>query len=179
MFLAQSPDAQLVTLQALRNAECLDIKRLFCNLSAPSMSMLCGEYNAELLDQGGRFANYMIGFAFGMGGKWVGKGFDPRDATTGVGYNCFATSAGNIRKLPMRTELRLSDLDDRDSFMIDYGHDNRGLIQGLSGEIRQLTPRVMIGIGIYQVTLGPILFQRRLIPFMLFEPSCENQADSV
>lgn len=178
MFLSQSEDAHQVTLQALRDARCLDVKMLFINLSAPPMNVLSGEYRAELLDQGSWLANRLIGLAFLLRGNWVGKGFRPQDAKTGVGYNCFTQRGSQIQKLPMRTELRLSEIDDRESLTINYRQDNRGLIRWLTGEVRQISPHIMLGIGIYQIKIGRITLKRRLIPFLLHEPHRESHKES-
>jgi hypothetical protein len=178
MFPVQTADAHKVTVQALRDAESLAVKKLFFSLTAPPMEVLSGDYHAELLDQGSRFANSVIRLAFASGGNWVGKGFEPHDAKTGVGYNCFMSRGSQIRKLPMRTELRRSELDDLESLTLNYQHDNFGLIRFLTGEVRQVSPHIMLGIGVYQIKLGRFRSKRRLIPFLLFEPHADDQPEA-
>lgn len=176
--LAQSAKDQEATLRTLRSAKCLEVKIWFSRLSVPKMDALSGDYDAELLDQGSTFANHVIRSAFLSRGKWVGKGFEPKDERSGVGYNTFGAGKKRVRKLPMRTEIRTSAIDDRESVTINYSHDNRGLICWLTGEVRQVTPNIMLGIGIYQIKLGRLEFQRRLIPFLLYRPVEELSLDA-
>ena len=104
--------------------------------------------------QGGHLYDFLTGFAFGIHGPWVGKAFHPQSANRGVGYNCFHSKGSIVRKLPMDTSIDASTLDDRRSLVIRYHAKNRGLVTRLFGEIRQVTPKILLGIGIFDPTYG-------------------------
>jgi hypothetical protein len=157
-------------LQSLRELDRIKIRYLFAALAPPKMEALAGEYDAELLDQGGHLLTRLTGFAFGMHGSWTGKAFYPVNANQGVGYNSFQSSGTTVRKLPMDTSIDQSMLDGRRSFVIRYQAKNRGLITQLFGEVRQLNPNIMLGIGIFDPTLGRLPALRRYVPFVMVGP---------
>jgi hypothetical protein len=168
-------------LQSLRDSDRLSVRKLFHNLAPPRMEALAGEYDAELLNQGGQLYDVLTEFAFGIHGSWLGKAFHPKTASAGVGYNCFQSNGTIVRKLPMETTIDTSELDDSPSLKIRYRAKNRGLITRLCGEIRQVTPRILLGIGIFDPTLNRNHALCRQIPFILvgprrpFQHGCESQ----
>ena len=157
-------------LQSLHGLDRVKIRYLFSALAPPKMESLAGEYDAELLDQGGYLITRLTRLAFGMHGSWRGKAFCPVNATQGVGYNVFRSTGPTVRKLPMDTFFDQSMLDDRQSLVIRYQAKNQGLITQLFGEVRQLTPDVMLGIGIFDPTLGRVHALRRYVPFVMVGP---------
>jgi hypothetical protein len=138
-----------INLQVLRDADRQTLKALFSKLPPPSMDTLSGEYNGELLDQGGRVQNSLTSYLFQMYGAWTGKAFRPLSKNTGEGYNCFRSDGMMVSKLPMDTSIETSVLDNQSSLVIRYGARNRGLIGKLVGEIRQVSPSLLLGVGIY------------------------------
>lgn len=165
-------------LQSLRDLNRCMIRYLFAALEPPKMEMLEGEYDSELLDQGGYLPNRLTSFAFGMHGSWKGKAFFPVSANQGVGYNYFESSGTMVRKLSMDTFIDRSMLDNRPSFVIRYEAKNRGLVTQLFGEVRQLTSEIMLGMGIFDPTLGRLHALRRYVPFVMVGPcrpyACEQ-----
>jgi len=154
-----------ITLQVLRESDRPTLKEMFRKLRPPQTNVLIGEYDAELLDQGGRLSNLLTGYVFGLHGSWIGKAFAPLSKTVGIGYNCFESDGTVVRKLCMDTSIEASKLDNGLSLVIRYQAKNGGLISRLFGEIRQITPNLMLGIGVY-----PTFSHRRKIPFVLSGP---------
>lgn len=105
-----------------------------------------------------------------------GQGLPSEDRERG-GYNCFRSMGTIVRKLPMDTSIDTSELDDEPSLKIHYQAKNRGLITRLCGEIRQVTPRILLGIGIFDPTLGRNRALCRQIPFIFVGPCRPFQHD--
>ena len=72
-------------LKELRTQNRAQLRSLFGKLNPPDIRTFVGEYDAELLNQGGRTAQKITQFIFGLRGPWTGKAFKPTDATRGVG----------------------------------------------------------------------------------------------
>jgi hypothetical protein len=157
-------------LQWLREADRLSIRKLFHTLPAPQLKSLSGEYDAELLDQGGALSRMLTKRVFGMHGTWLGKAFHGLNELRGVGYNFFRAGERVIQKLPMDLRIQTSTMDDQPSLQLCYGAKNRGLIRGLCGEVRQVTPHILLGIGVFGPILGKRDILRRKIPFVLAGP---------
>lgn len=164
-------------LQALRETDRLGLRKLFHTLEPPQMDCLVGEYDAELLSQGGPISRLVTGRAFGIHGDWFGKAFYAISDSKGVGYNCFRSSDVVLRKLHMDTAIRTSTMDSGRSLMIRYHAKNKGIIRWLYGEIRQITPNVMLGIGVFGPRIGRRDICRRKIPFVLVGPCRDYQPD--
>ncbi len=110
---AQPRPKHETVLASLRASDRLTIRKLFHTLAPPRMELLAGEYDAELLKQGGPFHDLITELAFGIYGSWMGKAFHPKNANKGVGYNCFQSNGTIVRKLPMDTAIEASTLDGR------------------------------------------------------------------
>lgn len=161
-------------LQSLRESGRVSLRRLFHTLAPPRIETLAGHYDAELLNQGGPFYDALMEFAFGIHGRWIGKTFHPTAFNAGVGYNCFRSKGSIVKKLPLDTTIAPSTLDGEPSLMIRYEAKNRGLITRLFGEVRQVKPNILLGIGIFD-PLGRRHAWRRQIPFMLVGPCRSSQ----
>lgn len=157
-------------LQSLRGADRLTLRKLFHTLSPPAMDSLAGEFDAELLNQGGPILNLLTERLFAMHGNWMGKAFKPVCENTGVGYNYFESGGKAVHKLLMTTAIEKSTLDEGMSLKISYKTKNRGPISWLFGEVRQVTPNVMLGTGIFGPAVGSRDVSRRKIPFLLVGP---------
>ena len=164
---------------AIRNTHRSNLKQMFCALSPPRMESLVGEYDAELLDQGGLVRNALTRSIFAMKGTWLGKAFQPLGMSEGVGYNLFRTHGTVVRRLPMDTTITKSILDDRYSLQISYDAKSQGLVRGLVGEIRQVTTNVLFGIGVFGPSPGIRKTWGRKIPFLLIGPNRRYQRISV
>ncbi len=157
-------------LQWLRKADRLSVRKLFHTLPAPPIGVLCGEFDAELLDQGGRLPQKVTQWAFGAYGIWLGKAFRPISEESGEGYNYFQGRDDVIRKLPMDTFIEPSVLDNNPAMKLSYKDRNRGLIRQLVGEIRQVTQEILLGIGVFTPQVGGKSLCQRKIPFMMVGP---------
>ncbi len=166
-------------LRTIRSTHRSNLKQLFCALSPPRMESLVGEYDAELLDQGGLVRNVLTRNIFRMKGTWLGKAFQPLGLTQGVGYNLFVTHGTIARRLPMDTTVSKSILDNRYSLRISYDAKSQGLIRGLVGEVRQVTDNVLFGIGVFGPSPGIRKTWGRKIPFLLIGPKRGYQRLSV
>ena len=159
-----------VALRAIRNAHRTSLRALFCVSPPPQLDSLVGEYDAELLDQGSWVSNVTMKSLFRTQGAWLGKAFHPVGQTTGVGYNVFRSRGSVVRKLPMDTQITESALDPGLCLRISYRGKNEGIVEGLTGEVRQVTTNVMIGIGVFGPRIGGRDLWRRKIPFLLVGP---------
>jgi len=157
-------------LNRLRSLGSRPLRALFASLEPPVMKSLEGEFDAELLDQGGRTASNITRAVFSLSGPWTGKAFRPTDDSKGVGYNCYQYGNERVCKLPMHTEIGPSRLDNRQSLLIKYHELNHGIIRWLVGELRELAPTVIIGFGTFGPKLG--VFDRlvRKVPFVMIGP---------
>ncbi len=166
-------------LERLRTTTRSELMRWFALLSPPKMETFRGEYDAELLNQGNRFAEKLTHAIFGINGVWTGKAFLPTNESQGVGYNCFLDGDKVICKLPMRTEIADSRLDTGRSLFIKYNELNRGAIRWLIGELREVVPTVILGFGTFGPKLGSRDFLRRKIPFVMVGPQREYQVTAM
>ncbi|QDV43274.1 hypothetical protein Enr13x_31290 [Stieleria neptunia] len=153
--------ADLLTLDRFR------LKMVYWELPTPTMADVSGEYDAQLLDQGDRFGSFLTRRAFGSKGPWVGKAFRPLSHCDGEGYNAFGTVEDRKALLPMDTYIDYSNIVPGDSFILDYRSKNRGPIRWLRGELRQVSPNVLLGMGTFGPQARRLHKLRRVIPFVL------------
>lgn len=170
-------DLQTDWARKLREASRVELRELFRNSPAPDIMSVRGEFEAELLDQGGAAAQRLTSAVFSMRGNWLGKAFHPISETRGVGYNTFIKNGEIIPKLPMDTTLQPSTFEDGDSMIIRYNERHSGLIRWLVGELREVAPSVLLGIGLYGPQWGPTGKSQRKIPFMLVGPTRDYQLE--
>ncbi len=156
--------------QVIRNAHRKSIHSLFNALPPPSLHLLVGEYDSELLSQGYPLYNFITKAVFQVYGKWLGKAFYPVSCSNGAGYNIFGSHQSPVRTLPMETKISRSAMDHRLSLTIAYNDNTERLITRLVGEIRQVTPNVMLGIGIAAPSKRYRKIARRKVPFLLYGP---------
>ncbi|QDT01823.1 hypothetical protein K227x_01910 [Rubripirellula lacrimiformis] len=158
-----------VLYDALFGASRFELKITFWDLPAPSIADVAGEYDALLLNQGHWIESRLIRAAFGSRGPWFGKAFRPINDFVGEGYNCFGTHDAPIQDLMMDTYIDHSHLVTGPSFILDYRQRNQGMIRHLVGELRVLSPSILLGMG----TFGPRGRRqrrlRRVIPFALIQ----------
>lgn len=143
------------------------LKKIFWGLSAPAVTDVSGEYDAQLLDQGDRFSEMVVRKAFGSKGPWVGKAFRPLSESKGEGYNAFGTPEDRVALLPMDTYLGHSLMVDGQSYILDYRGKNRGPIRWLRGELRQVSSDILLGMGTFGPRARNLHKLRRVIPFVL------------
>jgi hypothetical protein len=168
-------ESQSECLQHLRSLTRRELIFLFRTLQPPDMRQFEGEYDSELLHQGGPASDRITRAIFGLGGPWTGKAFSAVSDTEGVGYNCFRDENRTEFKLPMRTEITQSRLDQGRSLIIDYSTMNRGMIRFLKGEVREVAPTVMLGFGAFGPKIGVRDRWRRKIPFVMVGPRRDYQ----
>lgn len=173
-------DTMEQTLEMLRGLNRPGLREMFRCQSAPDLETIRGEYKAELLDQGGRTAQRVTRLLFGLHGKWLGKAFHPISNRRGVGYNTFERAGESVPKIPMDTYLAPSTFESGDSMIIRYDGRHFGPIRWLVGELRQVVPGVLLGIGLYGPSFGRTGRKdrsRRKIPFMLYGPQRPYQIE--
>jgi hypothetical protein len=163
-------EEQTSCLEQLRSLTRRELIFLFRTLQPPEMRQFEGEFDSELLHQGGPASTRITRAIFGLGGPWTGKAFSAVSDTEGVGYNCFRDERRAEFKLPMRTEVTNSRLDQGRSLIIDYSTMNRGMIRFLKGEVREVVPTVMLGFGAFGPKIGARDRWRRKIPFVMIGP---------
>ena len=130
-------------------------------------------------------------------GRWLGKGFraigsgeadttqsSATDASTkGGGYNLFAGSSRDdfggddhamqdepdeiVRLREFDTYAGPSQIDERESFHLDYGRHNSGTVQSMRDEIRRINDRLYLGMGHMALGGGAI----NPAPFLLVGPA--------
>jgi hypothetical protein len=161
---------QREVLRWLGDGDRLSLRRIFHGSSVPALSEMSGDFDAQLLNQGGILSSLLVRRVFGSHGAWMGKCFRPLSETTGIGHNFFWHEGRIVRKLPMETEITTSSLDDGQVMVLDYRARNRGPIRYLRGEVRQVIPGILLGMGIFGVRLGRRDRWRRKIPFIMVGP---------
>lgn len=158
-----SPANAASSAESLRRLGRLELKILFRSLSAPPLQELSGEYDAQLLDQGGYLAGLIVHTFFHAGGKWTGKAFAPTSSGQGVGYNTFQRRGRTIQQFPMRTYRALGQ-GGGPSVFLEYASLNRGIVSSMVGEVRRVDAGLYLGFGV----VGPS--PQRRIPFLLAGP---------
>lgn len=167
------PPDQKTYLDHLFKLDRLGLKQLYWSLSTPELTDIKGEYDACLLDQGHSLASIITRFCFGLKGPWVGKAFRPVSDDHGEGYNAFGSISDRKRYLPMDTYIGHSLIIPGESFILNYATKNRGPIRWLRGELRPLTPSIVLGIGVFEPCGGKFRWLRRIIPFVLVKTERE------
>ncbi len=168
---------QEACLETLRSTDRVGLKKMFRDLKPPQMETFSGEFDAELLEQGGRVASLLTRSAFGVYGPWIGKAFKPLSATSGTGYNCFRYGDKIMPKLPMDTVIADSRLSRGKSLIINYRAKNSGVVRWLIGELRVVVPTVILGFGAFGPQVGARDVWRRKIPFVLVGPMRSYQLE--
>lgn len=173
-------------LDFLRPLNRLQLKMIYADLPAPSISDTVGEYSAALLNQDNALSNTLTKLVFQAHGPWIGKAFRPRqapansthsNASVGEGYNLFK-DAGSVRcKLQMDTYIGQSLFANGQSMILDYSRRNRGVIRWLVGELRQLDPTTLLGMGIFRLRNTRFERYKRVVPFILSGPHGEYRLD--
>jgi hypothetical protein len=169
-----------------RQQECLarlramhrnELRNLFRSLKPPACSDLVGEYDAELLNQGNSVTSFFTRYAFNLYGHWIGKAFTPINSTEGIGYNYFRAGPNTVSKLPLRTRLGQSRVDDGESLFIRYNDLNKGIARWLVGELRQVDDSFILGFGTFGPKIGKGKGLCRQIPFVMLGPRREYRVD--
>lgn len=158
------------TVQKLVDADRGALKRYFAELPPAPILETFGEYDAKLLDQGGRFAQSMTRKAFASAGAWLGKAFKPLSEFHGEGYNSFGTVESREARLRMDTYIARSAFAPGPSFILDYRERNLGMIQWLVGELRMVNRSILLGMGTFGPRATKLKKLRRVIPFLLVGP---------
>ncbi len=154
-----------------------ELRNLFQGLKPPACSELFGEYDAELLNQGNSLTTFFTRLAFSLHGPWTGKAFTPINSTEGVGYNYFQYGPNTVSKLPLRTRLGKSRIDDGESLFIRYDDLNKGIARWLVGELRQIDDSFILGYGTFGPKIGKSKGLCRQIPFVMMGPRREYRVE--
>ena len=158
------------TVQKLIHADRGALKRYFAELPPAGILETFGEYDAQLLDQGGSFPQWLTQKAFGTAGPWLGKAFRPLSQNHGEGYNSFGTLDSRQARLQMDTYIARSAFTSGPSFILDYRERNLGMIQWLVGELRTVNRSILLGMGTFGPRARKLKKLRRVIPFLLVGP---------
>jgi hypothetical protein len=150
-------------LEALTTYELLT---LFHELDAPEVEEMHGDYDARLLSQPSRFAQFTGYLSVGTPlMPWRSKGFRPVTESRGRGYNSFAPLGRVIQRYPMATQLTPSRYDGRPAYTLIYAayRSTCGAVN-MVDEVRRLQDGLYLAIG----TWGYTDRQRRTpLPFVL------------
>lgn len=157
-------------LEFLRPLSRTQLKMIFTDLPAASLTDTVGEYSAVLLNQGDGISDSVTRWAFQMHGPWIGKAFRPLSQKRGEGYNLFGDDAAPRCELTMDTHIGPSAFASGHSLILDYSHRNRGLIRWLLGELRQLDATTLLGMGVFGPRGNRLSQFQRVIPFVLTGP---------
>ncbi len=143
------------------------VMQLFYAASAPRYEEMNGEYRSMMAGGGllGPASNLYVAYLFGPG-HWEGKGFSPIE---GFGYNIFRKSTEGkdtfARSKKMKTSIKKSSYDDRESFHLDYSAYKNGiLLHSMRDEIRKINDRLYIGMGAMAASGGTL----NPMPFVLY-----------
>jgi len=149
------------------------IMQVFFGAEIPNLQSLEGEFRAKLLSKGVLAAGTAVyTHKFFGPGKWLGKGFiELSAANQGRGYNLFGkddmTDLNSINRVRhFQTYVGQSNIDQRNSFHLDYRLFNRGLVKSMHDEIRMISPNLFLGMGYMALGGGSI----NPAPFVLIGP---------
>jgi hypothetical protein len=164
--------AEEANLDDINKLSMKEIVKLFHAAPSPEFTSIKGEYQAEVLSVGklGFVASFYTHHLFGPG-RWQGKGFLPQENSKGYGYNLFSArqSETPVRTRKMDTYIDKSNIDDGDSFHLDYAPHNSFLNSTMHDEIREINPTLYLGLGYMGVGGGPL----NPAPFVLYGQSTE------
>jgi hypothetical protein len=144
--------------------------QLFYAAPAPEFSSMNGQYRAKILSVGVMaFATDFFTHHFFGPGRWEGKAFFPFETARGWGYNLFAVTGDGeepaiSRTRRMDTYVGKSNIDDRDSFHLNYSPHNSGLVGSMHDEIRKINDQLFLGMGYMAAGGGSI----NPAPFVLY-----------
>lgn len=164
--LSAEQDDCLAQLRALGRS---DLKGLFRELPPPKLQDCVGEFEAELLCQGGSFSELLTRRLLNSYGKWIGKAFEPTSDDAGFGYTCFGKGDRVVANLPSTIRLGPSLTGAGTAMLIEYPA-SRGMARLMADEVRQMCPGLLLGIGTYGLKLGKKDRWRRKMPFALLGP---------
>lgn len=154
-------------LSELMSVDRFRLKIIYWELPTPNIADVDGEYDAQLLDQGTAFASVVTRQLFRAKGPWLGKAFRPLTESKGEGYNAFGDPEDRQVQLRMNTYIDRSYIVPGHSYILDYRGLNRGPITWLRGELRQVSPAVLLGMGTFGPRAEKLYKLRRTIPFVL------------
>jgi len=139
-----------------------EVMQLFLAAPAPELGELNGEYFAKPLPLGilAPAADYYTHHFFGPG-RWKGKAFHSVSAEAGEGYNIFARKQDRnaivlSRTRKLKTYIGKSNIDDKNSFHLDYSPFNSGLVHSMHDEIRKINDTLYLGMGYMGIGGGSI-----------------------
>lgn len=164
-------ETQYGLLDDLRKMDRREVKSLFRQSPAPEIEEMNGEYAAELLNQGGRVANWIIGRLFSSAGDWRGKAFQSTGPDSGIGYNYFMQRGEKVKRLPMLTYFDETPFAGGRSLILDYFSTSRGPIRAMRGNVRRWQPGVYIGFATIGATSRRPDGLSRKIPFAMVGPT--------
>jgi hypothetical protein len=162
--------AERATVASLERLSKSDVMQVFYAATAPQFAGMKGQYRAKTLSVGVMaFAVNLYTHNFFGPGHWEGKAFFPFEKDTGRGYNLFAvTGKGGkpaiARMRQVDTYVGKSNIDDRDSFHLDYSPYNEGMVNSMHDEIREINGQLYIGMGYMSAGGGSI----NPAPFVLY-----------
>lgn len=172
------------------------LMELFCQLDAPDMNEMHGEYRAALLDSGYVINSFLARlYLYFTWGTWQHKAFEPLGDLHGHGYNTFVTTQSRLyencfvagfmktasivqslfrlnspqrlaRVMLNRTSMVSSVFDGRPSFQLSYRSYNTFYTNTMTDEVRKINDYLYLGIGRLTITLGRF----NPMPFVLMGP---------
>ena len=163
------PETQAELLSELGSLDRPTLKRLYRDLPVPDLKNLAGEFDAQLLDQGGPWSRRFTEFMLNRHGTWVGKALIPESDCHGQGYTCFRKDEQLFSDLPTKIRIGDSPTGGGQALLIEYSETCSGIARWMTDELRQYGPGVMLGIGIWR-PVGIKKFQRRMM-FALVGPT--------
>ena len=162
--------AEKATLKGVEKLSKPEVMQLFYAAPAPEFVSMNGEYRAKLLTVGVMaFATKLFTHNLFGPGHWEGKAFFPFEKDKGWGYNLFALIDEGRKPLisrtrKMNTYVDKSNIDDKDSFHLDYSPYNTGMVHSMHDEIRRINATLYIGMGCMAAAGGSI----NPAPFVLY-----------
>lgn len=154
------------TFADLKAASTFELLSLFCELDAPAIDEMDGDFDANLLSQPNLVADINGFFSVGLPfSPWLSKGFRPVSESEGRGYNSFRQFGKVVQRYPMRTVIAPSRYDGRPAYTLIYKAfpSTCGLIN-MVDEVRRVDDGQYLAIG----TWGFTKRQRQIpLPFSL------------
>jgi hypothetical protein len=152
-------DANMWTVDRLKDASTHELTELFKTLQAPSIQEMDGEYRGYYFGADSHPISDLIWHLGAnvnvLSGIWQGKSFTPISDTEGYGINNQKKSGMILRKWPTRTSIGPSRYDGENVFALNYRYyySTAGKVH-MQDEIRKVNDRLYLGVGHWRLPVG-------------------------
>ncbi|MHA1727490.1 MAG: hypothetical protein ACTSWY_02005 [Promethearchaeota archaeon] len=138
------------TVRKLKEMTREELLELYKTLPAPIFEEMNGEFDGHTLDTGSEIGNQHSDWIMNRTamGVWKGKGYTPKTATTGEGYNRYVIDGKERHHLRFGTDMNVSLFDGKPTLRMRYGaFKNLSGRNDLIDEVRKLDNGIYLCTG--------------------------------